>query len=76
MMGLTAKSTIKEIYEDEQGRQVLEQYLPKLLRTPTFQMTYAMSFETVCSFRRWRLTKVTYAQAVKALERIETLSEL
>ena len=70
-MKLSAQSKIKEIYENERGRAVLERYLPKLVRTPTFQMTYGMSFETVCKFRQWKLKRVVYAEAVAALEEIE-----
>lgn len=71
-MKLSAQSTIKEIYETEQGRAVLERYLPKLLRTPTFQMTLAMSFEAVCKFRRWRLKRAVYEEALEALSKIHT----
>lgn len=68
---LSEKSTIKEIYENEQGRALLERYLPKLLRSPSLQMTYGMSFKSVCRFRRWRLKKSVYAQAAAQLEKIE-----
>ena len=50
-MQFSERSTIKEINENEQGRALLERYLPKLVRTPTFQMTFGMRFETVCKFR-------------------------
>lgn len=70
-MKLSVQSKIKDIYENEQGRAVLEKYLPKLVRTPTFSMTYGMSFETVCSFRRWKLKRSVYEEAAAALEAIE-----
>ena len=70
-MTFTECSTIGEIYENEQGRAVLEQYLPKLVRTPTFAMTFAMRFETVCKFRKWKLKRAVYEQAVAALREIE-----
>ena len=70
-MKLTVQSKIKDIYENERGRAVLEKYLPKLVRTPTFSMTYGMSFETVCRFRQWKLKKSVYEEAAAALEAIE-----
>ena len=71
-MGLSIHSTIKEIYENEQGRAVLDKYMPKLTRTPSFQMTYAMRFETVSCFHQWKLSKARLAQAAAELEAIET----
>ena len=70
-MKFSAQSKIKEINENEQGRALLERYLPKLVRTPTFQMTFGMSFATVCKFRKWRLKKALYEEAVAALREIE-----
>ena len=70
-MKLTTKSSIKEIYENEQGRALLERYLPKLVRSPAFQMTYGMSFEAVCRFRRWKLKRAVYEEAAAALSEIE-----
>ena len=70
-MKLTEKSTIKEIYENERGRALLERYLPKLVRSPSLQMTYGMSFRAVCKFRRWKLKKAVYDEAVSELEKIE-----
>jgi len=70
-MKLTEKSTIKEIYENERGRALLERYLPKLLRSPSLQMTYGMSFKAVCGFRRGKLKKAVYDEAVSELEKIE-----
>ena len=70
-MKLSERSTIKEIYENRQGRALLEQYLPKLVRTPTFSMTFGMSFEAVCKFRRWKLKRRVYEEAVAALREIE-----
>jgi hypothetical protein len=70
-MKLSEQSNIKEIYENEQGKALLEQYLPKLVRSPSFQMTYAMSFGAVCKFRRWKLKRAVYAEAAAALGEIE-----
>ena len=63
-------STIGEIYENEQGRALLEQYLPKLVRSPSFPMTRAMSFRAVCRFRRHKLKRKVYAEALSRLEEI------
>ena len=71
MMKLSEESKIKDIAENEQGRALLEQYLPKLVRSPSFQMTYGMSFHGVCKFRRWKLKRSVYAEAAAALEEIE-----
>jgi hypothetical protein len=68
---LSVQSKIGEIYETEQGRRLLEHYLPKLVRSPSFQMTYGMSFHGVCKFRRWKLKRSVYAEAAAALEEIE-----
>lgn len=70
-MKLSERSNIKEIYENEQGKALLERYLPKLVRSPSFQMTYAMSFDVVCNFRRWKLKRAVYAEATAALREIE-----
>ncbi len=70
-MELWEGSTIKEIYENDRGRAVLEQYLPKLVRSPSFQMTYGMSFKAVCKFRRWKLKKSLYEEAAATLREIE-----
>lgn len=70
-MKLSEQSKIKEIHENEQGKALLERYLPKLVRSPSFQMTYAMSFEAVCKFRRWKLKRAVYAEAAAALGEIE-----
>ena len=70
-MKFSERSKIKEIYENERGRALLERYLPKLVRTPTFQMTFGMSFEAVCKFRKWKLKKAVYQEAVAALREIE-----
>ncbi len=70
-MKLSVQSTIREIYEHEQGRALLEQYLPKLVRSPSFQMTYGMSFKVVCRFRRWKLKRAVYEEAACALGEIE-----
>ena len=70
-MKFSEHSTIKEIYENEQGRALLERYLPKLLRSPSFPMTFGMSFRAVCGFRRWKLKRAVYRQAAAALMEIE-----
>lgn len=70
-MKLNEQSKIKDIYENEQSRALLERYLPKLVRTPSFQMTYGMSFAAVCKFRRWKLKRAVYAEAVAQLREID-----
>ena len=70
-MRLSVQSRIKDIYESEQGRAVLNKYMPKLTRTPSFQMTYGMSFETLCRFKHWKLSPEKMAQAAAELENIE-----
>ena len=70
-MKLSEGSKIKDIYENEQGRALLERYLPKLVRSPSFQMTLGMSFRAVCGFRRWKLKRAVYREAAAALEKIE-----
>ena len=64
-------STVEKIYESEQGRALLEQYLPKLVRSPSFQMTRAMSFRVVCRFHRHKLKRKVYAEALSRLEGIQ-----
>lgn len=71
-MGLDANSTIQEICQSQEGIALLERYLPKLLRSPAFPMTRAMSFKTVCRFRRWRLSKAVYLRALGELGAIES----
>lgn len=70
-MGLSVYSKIKDIYAHPQGRVILERYLPKLTRTPSFQMTMEMSFETLCRFRQWRLKPDKMAEAAMELEAIK-----
>ena len=70
-MKLSERSTVKDIYATPQGKALLEHYLPKLVRSPSFQMTYAMSFATVCKFRRWKLKRAIYAEALALLREIE-----
>ena len=70
-MRLSEASTIREIYENERGRALLERYLPKLVRSPSLQMTYGMSFKAVCKFRRWKLKRTVYEEAAAALKEIE-----
>lgn len=70
-MKLSAQSNIKEIHDNEQGRALLERYLPKLVRSPSFQMTYGMSFKAVCKFCRWKLKRAVYEEAVAVLSEIE-----
>ena len=70
-MKFSEYSTVEEIYATEQGRALLEIYLPKLLRSPAFQMTCAMSFRAVCRFHRCKLKRRVYAEALAQLERIQ-----
>ena len=70
-MKLSEESKIKDIAENERGMALLERYLPKLVRSPSFQMTYGMSFKAVCKFRRWKLKRAVYAEAAAALGEIE-----
>lgn len=69
-MRFSIDSKVKDIYEDEQGREVLEKYLPKLTRTPSFQMTFGMSFRTLCQFPQWKLTAEQLEDADKELQEI------
>lgn len=69
-MGFSIDSKVKDIYEDEQAREVLEKYLPKLTRTPSFQMTFGMSFWTLCQFSQWKLTPEQLEAADKDLRAI------
>ena len=70
-MNFSENATIGEIYETEQGRALLETYLPKLLRSPSFQMTRGMSFRAVCRFHRWKLKRRVYKEALTILEQIQ-----
>lgn len=70
-MELSVHSKVQEIYQNEQGRAVLDKYMPKLTRTPSFQMTYAMSFQALCRCHQWKLTGERLAQAVAELEAIQ-----
>lgn len=54
-MKFSVLSKVKDLYENDQARAVLEKYLPKLTRSPSFQMTFGMSFKTLCSFAQWNL---------------------
>lgn len=69
-MGFSVDSKVKEIYEDERARAVLEEFLPKLTRTPSFQMTYGMSFRTLSQFSQWKLTAEQLEAADQALRAI------
>lgn len=55
-MKFSVLSKVKDLYENEQARVVLEKYLPKLTRSPSFQMTMGMSFQTLCGFAQWNLS--------------------
>ena len=55
-MGFSVESRISEIYADAEARRVLEKYFPKLTRTPSFQMTFGMSFRTLSRFSQWGLS--------------------
>lgn len=64
-MSFSVDSKVKEIYDDERARAVLETYLPKLTRTPSFQMTFGMSLRTLCGFSQWKLS----GEQMQALDR-------
>ncbi len=70
-MKLSVKSKIHEINQTEQGKAVLEKYLPKLTRNPSFQMTCCMSFAAVSRFKPWRLSPERLAEAATELENIK-----
>lgn len=70
-MNFSVDSKVKEIYEDERARAVLEAALPKLTRTPSFQMTFGMSLRTLCSFSQWKLTAEQMEQLDRDLQAIE-----
>lgn len=70
-MVFSVDSKVKEIYDHEQGRAVLEAYLPKLTRTPSFQMTFGMSLRTLCSFAQWKLSNEQLDQLDQDLRSIE-----
>ena len=55
-MKFSVLSKVKDLYENEQARAVLEKYLTKLTRSPSFQMTMGMSFQTLCGFAQWNLS--------------------
>ena len=71
-MQLSMYSTILEIYENEQGRAVLNKYMPKLTRTPSFQMHYAMTFRAVSRCYQWKLTRRQLEEANRELNEIHT----
>lgn len=70
-MVFSVDSKVKEIYDHEQGRAVLDRYLPKLTRTPSFQMTFGMSLRTLCSFAQWKLSNEQLDQLDQDLRSIE-----
>ena len=69
-MALSVNSTIYEIMATEQGSDLLERYLPKLMRSPSFPMTCCMSFAAVCRFKVCRLSSERLAEAAAELEQI------
>lgn len=67
-MVFSVDSKVKEIYDDERARAVLEARLPKLTRTPSFQMTFGMSLRTLCGFSQWKLTPEQLEELDQALK--------
>lgn len=55
-MNFSVHSRVKDLYENVETRAILEEYLPKLFRTPSFQMTLGMSFATLSQFPQWNLS--------------------
>lgn len=70
-MDFSVDSKVKEIYDDERARAVLEAYFPKLMRTPSFQMTFGMSLRTLCGFSQWKLTAQQQEDLDRDLKAIE-----
>ena len=69
-MGFSVECRISEIYADAEARRVLEKYFPKLTRTPSFQMTFGMSFRTLSRFSQWGLSPEQLAAADEELRAI------
>ena len=69
-MPLCAESTIGSIAETPEGRAVLEQFLPKLTRLPSYQMTVCMSFQSLARSKGWKLSDAQIAEADALLRAI------
>ena len=70
-MSFSVESKIKDIYENEEARKVLERCFPKLTRMPSFQMTLGMSFQTLSRFPQWTLNEEQPAAADSELRSIQ-----
>ena len=69
-MPLSADSTIGSIAESPQGRAVLEQFLPKLLRLPSYEMTRCMRFSSLARSKGWKLNDAQIMEADALLRAI------
>lgn len=69
-MPLSIHSKIRDIVATEQGKAVLEKYMPKLTRIPAFQMTYEMSFIGLGTAKAWKLTELELITADAELRAI------
>lgn len=69
-MVFSVDSKVKDIYDDERARAVLEARFPKLTRTPSFQMTFGMSLRTLCGFPQWKLTPAQLEELNEELKAI------
>jgi len=70
-MKFSVNSKVKDLYENPQTREILEKYFPKLTRTPSFQMTFGMSFRTLSHFAQWSLKEEQLAAADQELQEIQ-----
>ncbi len=69
-MPLSIRSKIGDIVATEQGKTVLEKYMPKLTRIPAFQMTHEMTFFALGTSRAWKLTELELITADAELRAI------
>lgn len=69
-MEFSVNSKMKELFENQEAWAVVEKYVPRLTRTPTFQMTFGMSFRTLSQFSQWKLTAEQLAAADEELKNI------
>lgn len=69
-MKFSVNSKMKELFEDQRAWAVVEKYIPRLTRTPTFRMTFGMSFRTLCQFSQWKLTAEQLAAADEELKKL------
>ena len=72
-MPLSADSTIGSIAESPRGQAVLEQFLPKLLRLPAYEMTRCMRFRALAQSKGWKLNDAQIAEADALLRAIEDI---